>query len=274
MITPRQLQDSAAVADHYDELDPIYRQLWGEHVHHGLWRTGREDSGHAVEALSDLVADKLRFSAGDHLVDIGCGYGATARRFATRGARVTGFTLSTEQLTYAPPTQNVTLIRQDWLENGMETGSARGAYSIESSEHMTDKPAFFRQARRVLEMDRRLVVCAWLASETPKAWEVRHLLEPICYEGRLPSMGSESEYRAMALASGFVCEDFEDLSTSVPRTWSICLGRLLRGLVRDEALRRQVLRSRNRLFALSVPRLMLAYRTGAMRYGIFTFVAR
>ncbi len=25
------------------------------------------------------------------------------------------------------------------------------------------------------------------------------------------------------------------------------------------------------LFALSVPRLMLAYRTGAMRYGVFTF---
>lgn len=274
MITPRQLQDSAAVADHYDDLDSIYRQLWGEHVHHGLWRTGQESSRDAVEALSDLVAEKLRFGVGDHLVDIGCGYGATARRFAAQGASVTGFTLSAEQLAHAPPMRGVTLVRQDWLENGMEAGCAQGAYSIESSEHMTDRPAFFRQARRVLRADGHLVVCAWLAAEKPSAWEVRHLLEPICYEGRLPSMGSESEYRAMAQASGFACEDFEDLSASVSKTWSICLRRLVWGIVRDSALRRQVFRSRNRLFALSVPRLMLAYRTGAMRYGIFTFVAR
>jgi tocopherol O-methyltransferase len=41
----------------------------------------------------------------------------------------------------------------------------------------------------------------------------------------------------------------------------------------DPAIRSQVLRSRNRRFALSLPRLILAYRTGAMRYGVFTFVA-
>jgi tocopherol O-methyltransferase len=29
--------------------------------------------------------------------------------------------------------------------------------------------------------------------------------------------------------------------------------------------------TRNRSFALSLPRLILAYRQGAMRYGIFTF---
>ena len=25
------------VADHYEDLDRIYREVWGEHVHHGLW---------------------------------------------------------------------------------------------------------------------------------------------------------------------------------------------------------------------------------------------
>ncbi len=35
------------VADHYEELDRIYREVWGEHVHHGLWRTGRESKGTA-----------------------------------------------------------------------------------------------------------------------------------------------------------------------------------------------------------------------------------
>ena len=42
------------VAGHYDELDAVYREIWGEHVHHGLWRTGRESVAEATHALADL----------------------------------------------------------------------------------------------------------------------------------------------------------------------------------------------------------------------------
>jgi tocopherol O-methyltransferase len=274
MILPRVPHTHAAVADHYNELDGIYRKLWGEHVHHGLWRTGRETVVQAVEALSDLVADRLALSPGGRLVDIGCGYGATARRFAAGGARVDGFTLSREQVAQAPVAPGVTLECRDWLKNGLPEASFDGAYSIESSEHMEDKPAFFAQARRVLRPGRRLVICAWLSDEVPKPWHIRHLLEPICHEGRLPSMGTRSEYVAMADAAGFDCTAYEDISAQVARTWTICLGRFLAALPRDRDIRRQAMTARNRAFALSVPRLILAYRTGAMRYGVFTFTAR
>jgi tocopherol O-methyltransferase len=274
MIEPRAAQGQAAVADHYDELDPFYRRLWGEHVHHGLWRDGRETVAQAVEGLSDLVGERLGFAAGDRLIDIGCGYGGTARRFAAKDATVTGFTLSAEQAGHAPAAAGVTLHVRDWLANGLPDACADAAYAIESSEHMPDKPRFFAEARRVLKPGGRLVVCAWLARESPSRWQVRHLLEPICYEGRLPSMGSASEYRAMAAAAGFACESYEDISAQVARTWTICLARFARAFVSDPALRRLTLAARNRLFALSLPRLILAYRTGAMRYGVFTFEAR
>ena len=39
------------VADHYDELDPFYREIWGEHVHHGLWESGEETIEEAVVNL-------------------------------------------------------------------------------------------------------------------------------------------------------------------------------------------------------------------------------
>ena len=273
MIFPRARQTHRAVADHYDELDPIYRQLWGEHVHHGLWATGRETPRQAVEALSDLVAQRLRFEAGERLIDIGCGYGATARRFATRGAEVTGFTLSAAQAAAAPAAERVTIHVRDWLANGLPDACADHAYAIESSEHMEDKPAFFREARRVLRPGGRLVVCAWLAREGASPREVRHLLEPICYEGRLPSMGSALEYEGWGEAAGFRLASYEDASAQVARTWTICGARFLGAMVTDGALRRQALAARNRLFALSVPRLIAAYRTGAMRYGVFTFVA-
>lgn len=273
MILPEVSQNAAAVADHYDELDPIYRQLWGEHVHHGLWATGRETPAQAVEALSDAVGNRLGLMPGEACVDIGCGYGATARQLAaTRGVSVTGFTLSAEQARYAAadPVPGVDIRLRDWLANGLTDASADAAWAIESSEHMVDKARFFAEAHRVLSPGGRLVVCAWLAETDASAWKVRYLLEPICREGRLPSMGTREEYEAMAVAAGFTIAGYEDVSRQVARTWMICARRLVKALLVDRGTRRLARDGRNRVFILSIPRLILSYRTGAMRYGIFT----
>lgn len=271
MIVPRASQTASAVADHYNELDPLYRDLWGEDVHHGLWHTGRESVAEAVSALSGLVGELLDFGQGATLVDIGCGYGATARRFASRGAMVTGLSLSAEQIAHAAPQEGVTLRVQDWLHNDLPEAGFDGAYAIESTEHMADKPAFFAQAFRVLKPRGRLVVCAWLAADPVPRWQVDHLLRPICEEGRLPSMGTPGEYEAMAKEAGFSVRSYSDISTSVAKTWTICLWRFLRAFATRADVRRIALSGRNGVFALSLPRLILAYRTGAMRYGVFRF---
>ncbi len=273
MIHSRAPQTHAIVADHYDELDTIYRALWGEHVHHGLWTRGDESVEEAVEALSDRVGERLGVVRDYRLVDIGCGYGATARHFAGRGAHVSGFTLSQAQVDAAPPAPNVRLLCRDWLENGLPDGGFDGAYAIESSEHMADKLRFFAEARRVLRPGGKLVICAWLAADRPTRWQIDHLLEPICYEGGLPSMGDAADYRAMGETAGFICAGYEDVSAQVSRTWAICLRRFLRAMLGDSTMRKKVLAARNRRFAFSLPRLIWAYRTGAMRYGIFTFEA-
>ena len=118
----------------------------------------------------------------------------------------------------------------------------------------------------------RFVVCAWLACETPKAWEVRHLLEPICREGRLAQLGSLSEYRAGLQGSGLVVERSDDLSRQVRRTWDVVLRRLITKLATDRRYRRYLrdARQRERLFVRSALRLALAYRTGSLRYGILS----
>ncbi|SER21425.1 class I SAM-dependent methyltransferase [Arthrobacter sp. OV608] len=273
MIVPDVSQNAAAVADHYDELDPVYRRVWGEHVHHGLWATGRETPAEAVEALVHAVGDRLRLMPGEECVDIGCGYGSTARQLAlTRRVSVTGLTLSGEQARYAAahPVPGVDIHLLDWLVNGLSDASADAAWAIESSEHMVDKQAFFAEAHRVLAPGGRLVVCAWLAETGATGWKVRHLLEPICREGRLPSMGTREDYEAMAMAAGFAIDGYEDVSQRVARTWTICARRLVKALLVDREIRRLALGGRNRISVLSFPRLILAYRTGAMRYGIFT----
>ena len=98
MIWPNVAQTTEAVAAHYDALDNFYREIWGDHVHHGYWATGRESPEAAVEALIEVMAQRLDFRPGQQVCDIGCGYGATSRHLAGRHhLHVTGVTISGAQ---------------------------------------------------------------------------------------------------------------------------------------------------------------------------------
>jgi tocopherol O-methyltransferase len=274
VIYPNRPQSAADVARHYDELDIPYRRIWGEHVHHGYWRTGRESPAEAAEALVRLVAERLALEPGQRVLDIGCGYGATAGWLAEhRSVEVTGFTLSEAQAAVGRARPGFTCHVRDWLDNGLPDAAFDRAYAIESSEHMVDKARFFAEAHRVLKPGGRFVVCAWLQGEGVTPGQVRHLLEPICREGRLPSMGSRADYEALAAEAGFRLVGYDDISREVRRTWTICLRRFAASLFTDPEIRRLALSraTQNREFVLSLPRLILALRGGAMRYGVFVW---
>jgi tocopherol O-methyltransferase len=264
-----------AVASHYDELDPYYRSLWGQHVHHGLWETGRESPQEAVIALSHLVAERAGITEGVRVCDVGCGYGGTARLFASDyGARVTGVTVSRRQYegAIAHGGANPDFILRDWMENDFPSESFDAVIAIESTEHLPDVAHGIREMARVLVPGGRLVICAWMAGPDPAPWEVRHLLEPICREGCLVGMGNKEDYQRWIVDAGLRMESEEDLSQKVRRTWPICIRRTIAGFFTDPSLRRYLLGGfgRNRVFALTLLRIWIAYLTGAMRYVVFT----
>ena len=72
------------VASHYDDLDAFYRSVWGNHVHHGLWRTGRESVAEATRALVDFLIERAEIGNRVDAIDVGSGYGETARDLAQR----------------------------------------------------------------------------------------------------------------------------------------------------------------------------------------------
>ena len=268
-----------AVASHYDELDHFYRDVWGEHVHHGLWLRGDETREQAVLQLVDLVAAQAQITAGTRACDIGCGYGAAARVLAGRGAEVTGITISPAQFAIATQRRRR---REPELRPGRladertaEPNHSTQRIAIESSEHMPDKAMFFAQASRVLRPGGRLVICAWLAADARErrrlnagCWS-RSVAKDVC---RI-SVASATT-KALAQNAGFTLERFEDLTRRVERTWPAIVRRLLVKFATQPRYLRFLFsrHARNRVFALTIPRIWLAYRLNAMRYGIFTFV--
>ena len=268
---------TADVARHYDELDRFYQEIWGEHLHHGLWIAGDESPEDAVLQLLQEVVRHGQIGAGDAVCDVGCGYGATARTLAAElGAQVTGLTLSDKQYRYAQdraPTANPppTYLLQDWLANDLPADHFDAVLFIESLSHMTDIAQALHEAARVVRPGGRVVLCAWMANAWPGRWASRYILEPICREGRLPGMPSAIDLHCGLRDAGLTVEVFHDWSTQVRRTWDVVIRRVVKAVLTRPDYR-QYLADRaqqNRRFALTLLRLWIGYRIGVVGYGFF-----
>ena len=275
MLAPDLAIDSADVAGHYDDLDEYYRLLWGEHLHHGYWETGREPLPEAIENLIRRVVRPLELAPGAAVCDVGCGYGGTSRFLAAEhGFRMTGLTISPRQHAYALAKSggagNPLILLRNWEENELDAASFDGLVSIECVAHVVNKERYFEEIRRVLKPGARACLTAWIAAEGAGPLAKRRLLEPICREGRLPAMGAPGDYRALAGAAGLRVLRYEDVTRRVRRTWRIGLRRMLGCLLFTPTGWRFLCsaRSRHAIFAFSVARILVAYYTGSMRYGV------
>ena len=275
--TPDYTPTIDGAASHYDDLDQFYREIWGEHVHHGVWLTGKETDTEAAENLVSMVAQLGHTGQGTEVCDIGCGYGATAKILAQRyGANVTGMTISAVQLDYAQKHNSVPgktrFMLRDWYVNQLSDNSFDVVQTVESLEHMPDLPTFFRECHRVMKPGGRLVATAWMSCENPDSFAKRHFIDAITRETQIAGVRPESEFRAAAEAAGFINHRFEDYAAQVKRTWPLCALRTVKGLLTKPHYRRFLISSKNpnRIFALTLFRIWLAYELGIQRYGVFS----
>jgi cyclopropane-fatty-acyl-phospholipid synthase len=118
----------------------------------------------AQQAKYERILDRLGAKPGDHIVEIGCGWGGFAEVAARRGCRVRGITISPAQLGYAQAR-----ITQAGLADRVELsltdyrdleGQFDHVVSIEMYEAVGERfwPAYFRAIRDVLKPGGRAVV--------------------------------------------------------------------------------------------------------------------
>ena len=112
-------------------------------------------------SIARLVVDLSGLSAGDRVVDVGCGPGNAARLAIRTGAQVTGVDPSSAMLRIA---RAVTRDRAgvDWIHGSAEDlsiadASATVLWTIASVHHWTDVEAGLAQAFRVLRSGGRLL---------------------------------------------------------------------------------------------------------------------
>ena len=141
------------IRNHYDIITPFYRMFWGPHIHHGYWEGG-ESSEQAQIQLTERLAKIARIAPSSTVYDIGCGMGGSSVwRARNLQCQVTGVTLSPVQRMYAASAATLRGVKPrprflcaDAEKIAFEPASADVVWSIECTEHLFDKPAFFRKA--------------------------------------------------------------------------------------------------------------------------------
>ncbi|XXH00155.1 hypothetical protein Hte_006497 [Hypoxylon texense] len=90
------------IKKHYEIASDYYYSLWGQHIHHGLFRAAGETKEQAQVNLIHLLLDISALAPGAKVLDVGCGVGGTSRFLAReRACRATGITISGRQVEIA-----------------------------------------------------------------------------------------------------------------------------------------------------------------------------
>ena len=148
------------ISYHYDLGNDFY-SLWLDETmtySSALFNTSQESLEKAQIAKYASMVDQMGVKPGDHVLEIGCGWGGFAEYAAKeRGLKVTGLTISKEQLEYAQKrikskglSDKVNLKLQDYRD---ETGVYDGVTSIEMFEAVGEKywPVYFDKIKQCLK---------------------------------------------------------------------------------------------------------------------------
>ncbi|MFZ7089650.1 class I SAM-dependent methyltransferase [Primorskyibacter sp. 2E233] len=167
------------IAHHYDLGNDFYG-LWLDDTmtySSALFETGQESLEAAQIAKYASLVDRMGVRPGDHILEIGCGWGGFAEYAAKeRGLKVTCLTISEEQFKYAQDridkaglSDRVTFKLQDYRD---ETGQYDGIASIEMFEAVGEKywPTYFETVRARLKPGRQASL--QIITVQHRRWEV------------------------------------------------------------------------------------------------------
>lgn len=155
-------ESTQAVITHYERRHEIRGNVFGQqpYANYGYWTRPGLTIEQASEALTDLVAASAGLGRDDHVLDVGCGYGAGAVKFVQRYAvgHVTGIDVTPVRIASGHDyvaqhglSGSITLQEGDATNMAFEAASFDKLVSVECAFHFDTRVDFLREAARVLK---------------------------------------------------------------------------------------------------------------------------
>ncbi|HLJ28005.1 MAG TPA: class I SAM-dependent methyltransferase [Candidatus Angelobacter sp.] len=254
-----------AIRNHYDGFAWAYRLYWGDHLHHGLFRSGKEKPREAQEALLRHCALRAGLRQGAHVLDAGCGYGGTARFLAQEySCSVLGLTISQAQFKLASRLArsargpgSVQFALADAEAYPLPPSSFDLVLNLESLGHFFHKAEYFLKVKSALKPGGRFLLADWTGSMN------QPLVRQIAKAFLCPDLFTAEEYSQQLQSAGMTVISSEPLAHEVARTWDICAKRL-----RAASWLLALLPRRFRSFQKGVELMRQGFRSGQLDYTV------
>src|SRR6476620_8142503 len=153
----------------FDLASPYFKQLWGEHIHHGYWINGKESKEEAAQNLIDLLIEKSRLKPKSKVLDVGCGIGGTSIYLAQKyQCNVTGITISPVQVDMANRAAsqlhlaNEPKFKVEDANNITLNERFDIIWSVECIGHLHNRHNLFKRAHELLKPGGRMCITDWL----------------------------------------------------------------------------------------------------------------
>ena len=216
---------------YYDgPADEIYRTIWGDNLHLGVPRSDESSHPEAMEHTNEIMAAAVDLGPETRVLDLGCGYGSTARYLAANfGCRVTGTNISEKELDLARQraaeaglAHLLTFEYEDFHSLACPDNSYDVVWSQEAFLHAADKNAVLSECRRVLKPAGSLIFTDILVRrDTPV--DAR---ERIYDRVKSPDMWDLDDYLTALSRLDLLVSRVEDWSMHVARSYGWVRDRL------------------------------------------------
>ena len=217
---------------YYDgPADEIYRRLWRDNVHMGTWQRSDDTIDVAMDRTNHIMAERAGVEQGCQVLDVGSGYGASARFLAEQyGCWVTGVNISprenelaVERNASADLDGRVEIRYGDFHELPFDDRQFDIVWTQESLLHAVDKAQVLDECYRVLQPGGRFVLSDLLVRSSLPETERQAIYQRV----RSPGMWDLDEYVEAAQDVGFDVEASEDWPENVAPTYQSVLDQLL-----------------------------------------------
>ncbi len=274
MQTLSRPNDKLRIVEHYDVVSPYYQALWGEHLHHGFWRTGDESKETAQVQLIEHLAGLANIEDGSEILDIGCGMGATSLYLANQfNASTIGITISPVQIEMATKAAEETNLDSTFLLMDAEAMSFDKQFdllwSTESISHYHDRKKFFAAAAKLLKPGGTFALTDWFKRENLSPEETGKFIEPIEH-GMFVELQTMDEYQSFLTSSGLQVTHRQILNKHCAKTWDISLDIIKRKCFWDLALQ---LGPQFLTYLKAFHAMRAGFASGNFVYGLFVATA-
>lgn len=190
------------------DADTFYHSVWGgEDIHIGLYENAEEPIADASRRTVQRMADKLELDESSVVLDLGAGYGGSARFLAeTYGSRVIALNLSEvenerdrELNAQRGLTDKIEVVDGSFESIPYPDGSVDVVWSQDAFLHSGNRTRVLEEIARVLKPGGQLVFTDPMAADGTST----AVLKPILDRIHLDTMGSPGFYRRELARLGF-----------------------------------------------------------------------